>query len=85
MQNDVGSELQRALQNNINHLHRVVHRAGSNGIDIEVSRHHTVSVSNFKSIEVSTDDGPFSKDTRANSMILFSTKRLLLFFSEYNQ
>ena len=29
---------------------------GSNGIDIKVSRHHTVSVSNFQSIEVSTDD-----------------------------
>ena len=31
-------------------------RARSNGIDIEVSRHHMVSVSNFKSIEASTDD-----------------------------
>ena len=31
-------------------------RTGSNGIDIEVSRHHAVSVSNFKSIKVSTDD-----------------------------
>ena len=31
-------------------------RAASNGIDIEVSRHHTVSVSNFQSIRVSTDD-----------------------------
>ena len=31
-------------------------RAGSNGIDIEVSRHHAVSVSNFQSIKVSTDD-----------------------------
>ena len=31
-------------------------RDGSNGVDIEVSRHHTVSVSNFQSIEVSTDD-----------------------------
>ena len=31
-------------------------RAGSNGIKIEVSRHHTVSVSNCQSIEVSTDD-----------------------------
>ena len=31
-------------------------RAGQNGIDIEVARHHTVSVSNFQSIEVSTDD-----------------------------
>ena len=30
-------------------------RAGSNGIDIEVSRHHTVS--HFQSIEVSTDNG----------------------------
>ena len=30
--------------------------AGSNGIDIEVSRHHTVSVSNFQSIEVSSAD-----------------------------
>ena len=32
-------------------------RAGSNGIDIEVSRHRTISVSNFQSIKVSTDDG----------------------------
>ena len=31
-------------------------RAGSNGIDIEVSRHHTVSVSNFQNIEASTDN-----------------------------
>ena len=30
---------------------------GSNGIAIEVSMHHTVSVSNVQSIEVSTDDG----------------------------
>ena len=32
-------------------------RAGPNGIDIEVSRHHTVLISNFQGIEVSTDDG----------------------------
>ena len=31
-------------------------RAGSNGIDIEVSWHHTVSVSNVQSIEVSSVD-----------------------------
>ena len=31
-------------------------RAGSNGIDIEVSRHHLVSASSFQGIEVSTDD-----------------------------
>ena len=31
-------------------------RAGLNGIDIEVSRHHTVSVSNFQSIKLSIDD-----------------------------
>ena len=31
-------------------------RAGSNGIDIEVSRHHTVSVSNFQNIEASTEN-----------------------------
>ena len=30
---------------------------GSNGIAIEVSMHHTVSVSNVQSIKVSTDDG----------------------------
>ena len=28
----------------------------SNGIDIKILRHHTVSVSNFQSIKVSTDD-----------------------------
>ena len=33
----------------------VISRTGSNGIDIEVSKHHTVSVWNFQSIEVSTD------------------------------
>ena len=32
-------------------------RYRSNGIDIEVLRRHTVSVSNFQSIKVSTDDG----------------------------
>ena len=31
-------------------------RARSNVIDIEVSRHHTSSVSNFQSIKLSTDD-----------------------------
>ena len=30
--------------------------AGPNGIDIEVLRHHTVSISNFQCIKVSTDD-----------------------------
>ena len=34
----------------------VQRRAGSNGIDIKVSRRHTVSVSNFQSIEVATGD-----------------------------
>ena len=39
--------------------HALQYRGGTgpNGIDIEVSRHHTVSVSNFQCIEVSTDDG----------------------------
>ena len=31
-------------------------RAGSGGSDVEVLMHHTVSVSNFQSIEVLTDD-----------------------------
>ena len=31
-------------------------RVESNGIDIEVSGHHTVSVSNFQSIELSSVD-----------------------------
>ena len=36
----------------------IIYRAGSNGIDIEVLRHHTVSVSNLQSIPVSqTDEG----------------------------
>ena len=30
-------------------------RAGPNGTDMEVSRHHMVSVTNFQSIKVSTD------------------------------
>ena len=34
----------------------IIPASGSNGIDIELSRHHTVSVSNFQSIEVLTDD-----------------------------
>ena len=34
-----------------------IYTLGSNGIDIKVSIHHTVSVSNFQSIEASTDDG----------------------------
>ena len=34
-----------------------IHRAASNGIDIEVSKHHTVSVSNFfQGIEVSINN-----------------------------
>ena len=56
-------------------------RAGSNGIDIEVSRRHPVSVSNFQNIAVSTDDRDgsfltFFLDTGANSSIDFSTRRL---------
>ena len=35
-------------------------RAKSNGIAIEVSRHHTVSVSHFRSIKVSNDDCIFN-------------------------
>ena len=31
--------------------------AGSNGVDIEVSKRHTVSVSNYRRIKASTDDG----------------------------
>ena len=34
----------------------ITSRAGANGIDIEVLGHHTISVSNFQSIEVSTGD-----------------------------
>ena len=45
-----------ALAQNERLFVRVLIRAGQNGIDIEVSRHHTVSVSNFQSIKVSTDN-----------------------------
>ena len=31
-------------------------RSGSNGVDIEVSRHYALSVLNFQNIAVSTDD-----------------------------
>ena len=36
--------------------HGIRDRARPNGIDIEVSRHRTVTISNFQCIEVSTDD-----------------------------
>ena len=45
--------------------------ARPNGIDLKVSRHHTASVSNFKSIKLSTDNiGRF----------IFYTATLIIFF-----
>ena len=66
-------------------------RAGSNDIDIKVSRHHAVSVSNFQSIGVSTDNGAvlfngpvcltLFPDTGANSSIAFSITTNYFFLS----
>ena len=50
-------------------------RAGSNGIDIEVSLHHTVSVSNFQSIKFRLDSSVISIPIPISS-IEFSMPRL---------
>ena len=57
---------------------RTLTRAGSNGIDIKVSRHHTITVSNFYSINGATGDWMVHLSlysglhTAANSSIEFS-------------